>query len=141
MILFSYPSSIVIMRDYCTYFKQICNMYEVHEGGHLTDRRKKSICVIVCYSKGFGIHLCALVPVLMPLSQWVLEKDKSYKQPNNNTYPLTIFYFTVFLSVYVCLFMYTASVTFDYYCRDSELSYIEGDWVPVYTSFGGSWGL
>ena len=23
-----------------------------------------------------------------------------------------------------CLFMYTASVMFDYYCRDSELSYI-----------------
>ena len=39
------------------------------------------------------------------------------------------------------MFMYTASVMFDYYCRDSELSYIEGDWVPVYTSFGGSWGL
>ena len=25
-----------------------------------------------------------------------------------------------------CLFMYTASVMFDYYCRDSELSYIGG---------------
>ena len=25
-----------------------------------------------------------------------------------------------------CLFMYTASVIFDYYCRDSELSYIGG---------------
>ena len=24
----------------------------------------------------------------------------------------------------ICLFMYTASVMFDYYCRDSELSYI-----------------
>ena len=26
----------------------------------------------------------------------------------------------------LCLFMYTASVMFDYYCRDSELSYIGG---------------
>ena len=26
----------------------------------------------------------------------------------------------------VCLFMYTASVMFDYYCRDSELSIIGG---------------
>ena len=26
----------------------------------------------------------------------------------------------------LCLFMYTASVIFDYYCRDSELSYIGG---------------
>ena len=43
--------------------------------------------------------------------------------------------------LFVCLFMYTASVMFDYYCRDSELSYIERDLVPVYTSFGGSWGL
>ena len=43
--------------------------------------------------------------------------------------------------LFVCLFMYTASVMFDYYCRDSELSYIGGDWVPIYTSFGGSWGL
>ena len=28
--------------------------------------------------------------------------------------------------LFVCLFMYTASVMFDYYCRDSELSYIGG---------------
>ena len=28
--------------------------------------------------------------------------------------------------VLFCLFMYTASVMFDYYCRDSELSYIGG---------------
>ena len=29
--------------------------------------------------------------------------------------------------MFVCLFfMYTASVMFDYYCRDSELSYIGG---------------
>ena len=40
-----------------------------------------------------------------------------------------------------CLFIYTASVMFDYYCRDSELFYIGEDWVPVYISFGGSWGL
>ena len=26
----------------------------------------------------------------------------------------------------ICLFMYTASVIFDYYCRDRELSYIGG---------------
>ena len=26
----------------------------------------------------------------------------------------------------LCLFMYTASVIFDYYCRDRELSYIGG---------------
>ena len=28
--------------------------------------------------------------------------------------------------LFVCLFMYTASVMFDYYCRDSELSYFGG---------------
>ena len=28
--------------------------------------------------------------------------------------------------MFVCLFMYTASVIFDYYCRDSELSYTGG---------------
>ena len=28
--------------------------------------------------------------------------------------------------LFVCLFMYTVSVMFDYYCRDSELSYIGG---------------
>ena len=28
-------------------------------------------------------------------------------------------------TLHIC-FMYTASVTFDYYCRDSELSYIRG---------------
>ena len=28
--------------------------------------------------------------------------------------------------LFVCLFMYTASVMFDYYCRGSELSYIGG---------------
>ena len=27
---------------------------------------------------------------------------------------------------FFCLFIYTASVMFDYYCRDSELSYIGG---------------
>ena len=26
----------------------------------------------------------------------------------------------------ICLFMYTASVMFDYHCRDSEVSYIGG---------------
>ena len=31
-----------------------------------------------------------------------------------------------FLNDLFCLFMYTASVIFDYYCRDSELSYIGG---------------
>ena len=29
-------------------------------------------------------------------------------------------------SLFVCLFMYTASVIFDYYCRDRELSHIGG---------------
>ena len=33
----------------------------------------------------------------------------------------------VSLAIFV-LFMYTASVMFDYYCRDSELSYIGGIW-------------
>ena len=30
------------------------------------------------------------------------------------------------LFVFVCLFVYTALVVFDYYCKDSELSYIRG---------------
>ena len=48
--------------------------------------------------------------------------------------------------------MYTASVMFEYYCRDSELLYVgggggggrggsAGDCVSVCTSLGGSWGL
>ena len=32
----------------------------------------------------------------------------------------------VLIQNFVCLFMYTASVIFDYYSRDSELSYIGG---------------
>ena len=39
------------------------------------------------------------------------------------------------------LFMYTASVMFDYYCRDSELSYIGGIGFQSTPPFGGSWGL
>ena len=50
------------------------------------------------------------------------------------------------------LFLYTASVMFDYYCRNSELncpiSVEEGGrtrergyWVLVGTCLGGSWGL
>ena len=84
------------------------------------------ICVIICMHHVGWVFLALLVKCNWGNScEWIDLFECS---------PLACF-------TIVCLFMYTASVIFWLLLQGQRTVLYWGDWVPVYTSFGGSWGL